>query len=131
MIPDIYAKLASDEKTRRGEASAAPYFLACIESRVIEALSEYCTRVCREYEGVRELRNLSLQFDSAEILIGPHPDDFKSSDERHIEEKTGLRANLVEKKHEFFLEKIMSDPTSVDRLANHPTDSILYDSGRG
>ena len=70
-IPDIYAKLAADEKQRWGEASAVSYFLEGIESRVIEALSEYCTRVSREYEGRRELRHLSLQFNGAEIWIDP------------------------------------------------------------
>ena len=78
MIPGLYEMLTADGKKKWSEASAQSYFLAGVESRILEAFREYCKFICRSGQAA-SLEHISLQFDGADVLINPMPDDFKKS----------------------------------------------------
>ena len=128
MIPDVYEKLDIEGKKNWAEASAQSYFLAGVESRVLEALVEHCESLCTGGSG-RVLDHISLQFDGAEISMRPFPMDFKCSAEKFISEKTGFKVNLVEKTHKFLLDLVSCDAESIGRIQVPDARSPLYEQG--
>ena len=77
MIPDVYEKLDIDAEKNWAEESAQSYFLAWIESRILEALVEHCAYLCSGGSG-RVLDHISRQFGGAEIAMRPFPMALKN-----------------------------------------------------
>ena len=96
IIPELYELLRADTYKSWPEARAQSYFLAGIESRMTFAFYEYCKNLCSG-EGELYLAHMGLQFDGADVLVRPFPDNFRSQAETWIQKRTGFRVNLVEK----------------------------------
>ena len=92
------------------------------------AFYEYCKNLCSG-DGGADLLHMSLQFDGADVLIRPFPDNFRSMDERWIEQNTGFQVNLVEKKHIFFADYVTREAVEVENAAPPPYDSMLGKPG--
>ena len=128
VLPELYGLLRADPEKSWPEASAQSYFLAGIESRVTYSFYEYCKNLCSG-EGARCLTHMSLQFDGADVAISPFPDNFRSQAETWIEERTGFRVDLVEKKHFFFAEYISMDAVEISNSPLPPRNSPLRKPG--
>ena len=101
MIPDVYAKLTSDDKKMSAAAGATSHFLACIESRATDSMDAHCYSISAN-RSRGELLRMNLQFGGAAIPMRPFPGDFKSHSDRAIKAKSGFDVTLVEKAHLFY-----------------------------
>ena len=128
MIPELYERLRIDPCKPWPEAIAQSYFQADIESRATFAFYEYCKNL-RTGDGCPELLHMILQFDGSDVSIRPFPDNFRSIDERWVEQSTGFRANLVEKRRNFSEEYVTMEEIEVEKNGASPYDSILGKSG--
>ena len=128
VLPELYGRLCADPEKPWPEASAQSYFLAGIESRVIYSFYEYCKNLC-SFDGGPYLTHMSLQFDGADVMIRPFPDNFRPQAETWIEERTGFRVDLVEKKHFFFAEYITREAVEISNLPLPPRTSSLRKPG--
>ena len=120
--------LTSDGEKKWSEASAHPYFLAGVESRILEAFREYCKFICRSGQSSR-LEHISLQFDGADVMISPMPDDFEKSAEDAIYRKKDFKVKSVEKRRKFLLELLIERATSTELNTDPIPGSPLYDRG--
>ena len=128
LMSDVYDKLTADAKKGWAEASAQSYLIAGVEARVLGALADHCNYLCRSGQDCA-LDHISLQFDGADILMRPFPPNFKTGAEEAIKTRTGYEVNIVEKRHEFFIDAIIDKAAEVERYTHPPQTSVLYDQG--
>ena len=126
--PELYDRLRSDPCKKWPEASDLSYFLDGVESRATFAFYEYCADLCIG-DGGPEPLHMSLQFDGDDLSTRPFPDNFRSLSERRVEDRTGPRVNLVEKKRNFFAEYVASEAIDVANAAPPQRDSVVGKSG--
>lgn len=85
MIPDVYAKLSSDDKKMWAGAIAMSHFLARIECGAPDSLAFHCESIsAKRSHGA--LLHMGLKFDGAEIPLSPRHGDFNSTSEIEIKE---------------------------------------------
>ena len=128
MIPEVYGRLRCDPCKSWLEARAQSYFLAGIESRATYAFRQFCKNR-RSGKWGSFLSHMIQQFDGADLMIRPFPGDFRSSAGRRIEDKTGFRANLAGRNHNFFAGNVVREAVEVDNSPPLPIDSILGKPG--
>ena len=128
VIPEVYERLQHDPCKPWPDAIAQSYYLAGIAAMVMFAFYQFCKNLCGS-EGGPVLSNMSLQFGGSDVVVLPHPGNFRDSPERWILGKAGFRVNLVEKRHNFFASNVVAGAVEVENAPPLPYDSILEKPG--